>query len=117
LNVGDDGGVDVAIPETMIKEVDREECGTAKLTAFEDDVAVVQIVEQLLLRPIHLELNALSLLILDEVKVVEAPLAIFERFFKAWVKLCQLGLPRRLCADRECASCAPSSDVSHSCIG
>lgn len=71
--VGNDSGLDVILPKNFIKKKEAEEGGDTELTRFEDNIAIVQLIPKLSLRPIHLELYPFPLLVLDVIEIVHSP--------------------------------------------
>ncbi len=75
----DDAAGDVGGEEGGVQLQDGGKGGDAELAHFQDVVAVVELVVEFFLRPIHTETLEQPLLINDPVEVVETPLAVIEQ--------------------------------------
>jgi hypothetical protein len=69
---------DVAVEHARIEHENLNERREPELARLKDGVHVVHILEQRVLRPVHLKLNAPAILVRNEIQIIDAPAPVRE---------------------------------------
>src|SRR5215207_9380788 len=90
--VSNGAGADVRIEQTGIEHENLDEGREAELASLQDDVLKRHLIEQGLLRPVHLKAELLPVLVRDVVEIVDPPAPVAEAV--------EGGLVARVCCHR-----------------